>query len=72
MSEKLTADNTITELLTTHPAAARVLFDHRMHCVGCDVAPFETIGAACAVYGLTVDELMADIDRAASTTEDNT
>lgn len=66
MSETpLTNDTTIAELLAMHPGAARILLNHRMHCVGCCIAPFETIGEACAVYGVAVEGLLADIDRAA-------
>jgi hybrid cluster-associated redox disulfide protein len=61
---QLTAGNTIAELLARYPVAARVLVDRRMHCVGCDIASFETIGDACAIYGVAVDELFADIRNA--------
>jgi hybrid cluster-associated redox disulfide protein len=61
---QLTAGDTIAELLARYPAAARVLVDRRMHCVGCDIASFETIGDACAIYGVAVEELFADIQRA--------
>jgi hybrid cluster-associated redox disulfide protein len=66
----LTANNTIAELLATHPVAARVLIDRRMHCVGCDVAPFETIRDACAIYGVAIDEFLEDIRRAIATRKD--
>lgn len=67
----LTPSNTIAELLATHPAAARVLVDHRMHCVGCDIAPFETIADACVIYGVAVDDFFAEIHRATPAREDN-
>jgi hybrid cluster-associated redox disulfide protein len=34
-----------------------------MHCAGCAIAPFETIGEACAIYGVSVKELLAALDR---------
>jgi hypothetical protein len=34
-----------------------------MHCVGCAIARFETIAEACAVYGMSVEELLLEIDR---------
>lgn len=67
----LTSSTTIAELLAGHPVAARVLVDRRMHCVGCELAPFETLGDACAVYGIAVDELVADIQRAIAAGRDN-
>ena len=68
---QLTKNNTIAELLATYPVAARILVSHRMHCVGCDIAPFETIADACVAYGVTVDDFIAEIRRATATTEDN-
>jgi hybrid cluster-associated redox disulfide protein len=67
----LTPNDTIAELLATYPAAARVLVGHRMHCVGCDIAPFETIANACVIYGVAVDDLFAEIHRAMGAQEDN-
>ena len=68
---QLTANNTIAELLATCPAAARVLVSHRMHCVGCDIARFDTIAEACVTYGVAVDDFFAEIHRATAATEDN-
>jgi hypothetical protein len=42
-----------------------------MHCVGCDIAPFETIANACVIYGVAVDDLFAEIHRAMGGQEDN-
>jgi hybrid cluster-associated redox disulfide protein len=62
-ARRVSANDTIEVLLTRHPRAARVLVDHGMHCVGCAIAPFETIGEACAIYGVSVTELLAALDR---------
>lgn len=58
----LTPESTIADLLATAPAAARLLVARGMHCVGCEIAPFETIAEACAIYGVAVQELFADIE----------
>ena len=68
-SLRLAPSNTIAELLAICPVAARVLVGHRMHCVGCDIAPFETIADACAVYGVSVEAIFAEIHRAMAPTE---
>ena len=36
--------------LAREPRAARVLLRHGLHCVGCAIAPFETIAEICAIY----------------------
>lgn len=60
---RISADDTIETLLTRQPHAARVLIDRGMHCVGCTIAPFETISEACAIYGVSVEELLKALDR---------
>jgi hybrid cluster-associated redox disulfide protein len=67
-SAQLTPTNTIAELLASYPAAAEVLVRHRMHCVGCDIARFESIHDACDIYGVAIEEFFAELHRAAATT----
>ena len=70
----LTPNSTIADLVAAFPAAARILVGHRMHCVGCDVAAFETIADACAIYGVAVEDVIAEVQRAMAeerTTDDH-
>ena len=55
------ADETVAALLTREPRAARVLLDHGMHCVGCAIAPFETLAEICVIYGVSLEQLIADL-----------
>ena len=55
------ADETVAALLAREPRAARVLLDHGMHCVGCAVAPFETLAEICVIYGVSLEQLIADL-----------
>jgi hybrid cluster-associated redox disulfide protein len=55
------ADETVAALLAREPRAARVLLSHRMHCAGCAIAPFETIAEICAIYGVSVEQLLIDL-----------
>ena len=61
MAHTATAHDTIAEVLARWPGAARVLVDSGMHCVGCAIAPFETVAEACAIYGVSVDQFLADL-----------
>lgn len=63
IAEPIHASDTIATVLTKRRSAARVFLRRRMHCVGCDVAAFDTLAAACAVYGLSVDDILAELDR---------
>lgn len=55
------ADETIAELLAREPRAVRILLGHGMHCVGCAIAPFETLAEVCAIYGLPLEPLLEEL-----------
>jgi hybrid cluster-associated redox disulfide protein len=54
-------EETVAALLARDPRAARVLLDHGMHCVGCAIAPFETLSEICTIYGVSLEQLLADL-----------
>jgi hydroxylamine reductase len=62
-AEPVHVNDTIAVVLMKRPSAAHVFVGRRMHCLGCDVAAFETLAEACAVYGLPVDDILAELDR---------
>ena len=64
MKEYVTASTTVADVLK-QPLAARILVSHRMHCVGCVIAPFETVAEACDIYGVSVPGLLAELNAAA-------
>jgi hybrid cluster-associated redox disulfide protein len=55
------AEETVAALLAKEPRAARVLLDHGMHCVGCAIAPFETLAEICVIYGVSLEQLIVDL-----------
>jgi hybrid cluster-associated redox disulfide protein len=44
---------TVAALLALLPQAAEVFLRHRMACVGCPFAPFDTLSEAASTYGLS-------------------
>jgi|GEM_PF-513849 len=64
-SHIITPEWTVEEIVSRFPATAGVFIRHHMHCVGCDVARFETVSEACQIYGeplnAMLDELRASI-----------
>ena len=62
MTESLTASTTVADVLLTRPLAARILVNHRMHCVGCAIAPFETLEKACDIYRVSLQHLLAELN----------
>jgi len=67
MTDPLTASTTVADVLRKRPLAARVLMNRRMHCLGCEIAPFETLEEACEIYGVSLRDLLAELN--ATTTE---
>lgn len=64
------AGTNLDELLQRSPEVATVFIEHRMHCVGCPIARFETVAEACRIYGKPLEAflraLCAAADRAAT------
>jgi len=62
--EKVTADMTIGEILNTvGDAAAPVLMEMGMHCLGCPSAQMETLLEACDVHGVDVNDILSKLNK---------
>lgn len=59
-------DQPVEEIMGRWPATARVFIRRKMACVGCIMAPFQTLAAAARSYGIPEDELLHEIRDAAS------
>jgi hybrid cluster-associated redox disulfide protein len=57
---------TIDELARRVPAAADVLIRRRMHCVGCDMDRFHTVGDVCCIYGQPLTILVSELRQVAA------
>jgi hybrid cluster-associated redox disulfide protein len=67
MSEKstITADMTIAEVLSQYPNTETTLVKYKLHCVGCNVASFETIQEGAVTHGVKeLDALLRDLNAA--------
>ena len=62
MSPPVVASTTVAEALRLQPLAARLLVKHHMHCVGCAIAPFETVAEACKIYGVPLRDMLAELN----------
>ncbi len=60
----VTPDTNVDELITRFPRTVQIFIRHRMHCVGCEVARFESLEEACRIYRRPLDPLLADLRRA--------
>ena len=58
----VTADMLVGELLRQHPAAAPILMECGMHCLGCPSAQMESLADACTVHGLNVNDVLQKLN----------
>lgn len=59
-------EQTVEEIMGRWPATARVFIRRKMACVGCIMAPFQTLSAAARSYQIPEHELLGEIRDAAS------
>lgn len=58
MAQQVTAETYIHELMDIDPGNAAILMASGMHCIGCPSSANETLGQACMVHGINVDEIV--------------
>ncbi len=56
--EKITKDQGIMDIVTTHPETLEVFAQYGMGCIGCAAARFENLEAGAKVHGIDVDEMV--------------
>ena len=57
------ADLTVDEVLDRWPETIPTFLRYRMACVGCPMAPFETLVEVAAIYGLDVSCFLNELER---------
>jgi hybrid cluster-associated redox disulfide protein len=57
----LEASLTVAEILAQWPQVIPVFIHHRMACVGCVMAPFETLAEAAIIYHLDLDSFLREL-----------
>ena len=57
LTQYVTPDMLIGDIITWYPDASLVLMKCGMHCISCGVSQFETLDQACAVHGLYTDDV---------------
>ena len=58
MTQKITKDTIIADILEIAPQSAPLFQSIGMHCLGCAMASGETLGEACAAHGVNADEFL--------------
>ncbi len=64
MSQQITKDMTFKEVLEMGPETVRVFIKYNMGCVGCAAAKFESIEQGAKAHGISLDDLLRDLNAA--------
>jgi hybrid cluster-associated redox disulfide protein len=60
---RLSAELTVTSVLSRWPQTIPIFLRHRMACVGCPIAPFETLTDVAAIYGLDLQCFLGELEQ---------
>lgn len=60
--KKIHKDMKIGEVVKAYPAAAEVMMEYGLHCIGCHVAEWETLEQGCKAHGISDQEIKKMID----------
>lgn len=67
MTERaITAEMPIGDVVRKHPESIAVFFNHGLHCIGCQVAAYESIAQGAAAHGIDVEALVDELNAAVS------
>lgn len=64
MTDKITKDMPIQDIVMNHPETLEVFQKYNMHCVGCAAARFENLAQGCEAHGIDVDAMVKDMNEA--------
>ncbi len=65
MDKSLTQNLTVEETLRHWPQTAGVFLRRRMACLGCAIAPFETLHEVSEIYQLDAEQFLRELQDAA-------
>jgi hybrid cluster-associated redox disulfide protein len=63
----LSLDCTVADLLRDWPETIPVFIGYRLSCVGCEMAPFDTLADVIKIYQLQADLFLKDLEKAITT-----
>lgn len=62
MSETVTKDMNLKELLSKYPDSAKVFAAYGIGCLGCALASYETIEQGINAHGIDLEEFLKDLN----------
>ena len=67
----VTAEMSISEVIGRYPDTIHVFLKHGLGCIGCALARFENIREGALAHGISVDNLVADLNQVAVKAQDS-
>ena len=55
--QKITREMTMDDIVKNYPQVTDIITEYGLHCVGCHVAAWETLGDGARVHGMSEEEL---------------
>ncbi len=65
----LTTEMIAAEVMTRWPKTIPIFIRHHMACVGCAIAPFETLAEVIEIHHLNLDRFMQELQQAIESSE---
>jgi hybrid cluster-associated redox disulfide protein len=62
MSDTITKDMNLKDLLNKYPDSAKVFASYGIGCLGCAMASFETIEQGLNAHGIEIDAFLKDLN----------
>ena len=59
---EVTKNMSFSQIMNKHPEAAGLLIEKGMHCIGCQMAPYETLEQGSLMHGINPDRLVKEIN----------
>ncbi len=64
MSEKISKEMKIEEIIKKYPKTIEVFLEYNFHCIGCAAASFESLEQGALAHGIDVQKLVNDLNKA--------
>ena len=63
-NQKITAEMPIEEIIKKYPDTMEVFAKHGLHCVGCQLAQFESLAAGAKAHSIDLTKLLTELNQA--------
>lgn len=60
---QLMVNLTVAEVMDRWPQTVPIFLRHRMACVGCSIASFETLAEVAEIYGIDLDHFIKELQQ---------